>query len=105
MVTFGTDLDNPSFADVATAMGLHGQRVERPDDLGDALRAAFAHPGPALVEVMTARNELAIPPAITAQQVKGFSLYAIRTVMSGKGDELVDLARTNVLRRLPFVRD
>jgi pyruvate dehydrogenase (quinone) len=99
-VNFGTQLDNPSFADVANAMGIHGQRVEKPDDLEGALRAAFDHDGPALVDVVTAQQELSIPPAITAQQVKGFTLYAIRTILSGRGDELVDLADTNVFRRL-----
>jgi pyruvate dehydrogenase (quinone) len=99
-VNFGTQLDNPSFADVANAMGIHGQRVEKPDDLEGALRTAFDHDGPALVDVVTAQQELSIPPAITAQQVKGFTLYAIRTILSGRGDELVDLADTNVFRRL-----
>lgn len=100
VVTFGTDLDNPNFADVATAMGLYGQRVERPNDLEAALRSAFDHPGPALVDVVTARQELAIPPSITAKQVGGFALYALRTIVSGRGDELIDLADTNVFRRL-----
>jgi pyruvate dehydrogenase (quinone) len=100
IVTFATELENPNLAEVARAVGLHGQRVERPDDLEDALREAFAYQGPALVEVLTARQELSIPPAITAEQVKGFTLYAIRTVMSGRGDELVDLADTNLVRRL-----
>jgi pyruvate dehydrogenase (quinone) len=99
-VNYGTGLDNPNFADVANALGIHGQRVEKPDDLEGALRAAFAHDGPALVDVVTARQELSIPPAITAGQVKGFTLYAMRTIMSGRGDELVDLADTNVFRRL-----
>ena len=49
---------------------------------------------------MTARQELSIPPTITAEQVKGFTLYALRTVLSGRGDELVDLADTNLLRRI-----
>ena len=99
-VNYGTGLDNPNFADVANALGIHGQRVEKPDDLEGALRTAFAHDGPALVDVVTARQELSIPPAITAGQVKGFTLYAMRTIMSGRGDELVDLADTNVFRRL-----
>jgi pyruvate dehydrogenase (quinone) len=99
-VTYGTELDNPDFAAVARALGMHGQRVERPDDLEAALRAAFAHDGPALVEVMVARQELSMPPTITYEQVKGFTLYATRTILSGRGDELVDLAGTNVRRRL-----
>ena len=100
LVNYGTDLVNPNFADVANAMGIHGQRVERPDDLPDALAQAFAHDGPALIDVVTARQELAVPPSITAEQAKGFTLYAIRTVLSGRGEELVDLANTNVVRRI-----
>lgn len=100
IVNFGTELDNPNFADVANAIGIHGQRVEAPDDLEAALRNAFAHDGPALVDVVTARQELSIPPTVTAEQAKGFTLYALRTIMSGRADELVDLADTNVFRRL-----
>jgi pyruvate dehydrogenase (quinone) len=99
-VNYGTDLTDPDFAAVAQALGMHGQRVERPDDLAGALRASFDHDGCALVEVMTARHELSLPPAITLEEVKGFALYATRSVLSGRGDELIDLARTNVTRRL-----
>ena len=99
-VNFGTDLDNPNFADLAKAVGLFGQRVEKPNDLEAALRAAFAYDGPALVDVVTAREELIVPPTITVEQAKGFSLFALRTVLSGRGEELIDLADTNVLRRL-----
>jgi pyruvate dehydrogenase (quinone) len=99
-VNFGTDLDNPDFAEVAKSIGLFGQRVEKPHDLEGALKAAFAHDGPALVDVVTAREELLIPPAITLEQAKGFSLFALRTVLSGRGEELIDLADTNVYRKL-----
>ncbi len=95
-VNFGTDLDNPDFAAVATALGMHGQRVEHPDDLAEALRVAFAHDGAALVDVQVARQELALPPTITLEQVKGFTLYATRTILSGRGDELIDLATENL---------
>lgn len=99
-VNFGTDLDNPDFAAVANAIGLFGQRVEKPHDLEAALKAAFAYEGPALVDVVTAREELIIPPTITVEQAKGFSLFALRTILSGRGEELIDLADTNVFRRL-----
>lgn len=95
IVTFGTGLDNPNFADVATALGIKGFRVERSSDLRGAMEEAFAYDGPALIDIVTERQELSMPPAITAEQVGGFALYAIRTVMSGRGDELIDLARTN----------
>jgi len=100
LVTFGTQLENPNFAAVAQALGLHAARVERPDDLAAALAAAFAHDGAALVEVMVARQELSMPPSVTRAQLKGFTLYATRTILSGRGDELLDLANTNVTRRL-----
>jgi pyruvate dehydrogenase (quinone) len=99
IVNYGTELENPDFGAVARALGMHGQRVERPDDLEAALRAAFDHDGPALVEVMVARQELSIPPTITYEQIKGFTLYATRTILSGRGDELIDLASTNIGRR------
>jgi pyruvate dehydrogenase (quinone) len=100
VVNYGTELENPDFAAVAQALGMPGQRVERPDDLEAALRTAFDHDGPALVEVMVTRQELSMPPTITYEQVKGFTLYATRTILSGRGDELVDLADTNIRRRV-----
>jgi pyruvate dehydrogenase (quinone) len=100
IVNFPTELENPNFAAVARALGMHGARVERPDDLEAALRAAFDHDGPALVDVVVARQELSLPPTITYEQIKGFTLYATRTILSGGGDELVDLASTNIRRRL-----
>ncbi|ABK75384.1 ubiquinone-dependent pyruvate dehydrogenase [Mycolicibacterium smegmatis] len=100
IVTFGTDLQNPDFAAVATAMGIHGRKVTEPADLEDVLKEAFAHDGPAVIDVHTARQELSIPPAITIEQAKGFSLYAIRTILAGRSDELLDLITTNVARRI-----
>ena len=100
IVTFGTDLQNPDFAAVASAMGIYARRVTEPADLENALKAAFAHDGPAVIDVHTARQELSIPPAITIEQAKGFSLYAIRTILAGRSDELLDLITTNVARRI-----
>jgi pyruvate dehydrogenase (quinone) len=95
-VTFSTDLKNPSFAKVAEAMGMFGVRVERPEQLRPALQAAFSHKGPALIEVLTHRYELSMPPTITLEEMKGFSLYMLRTVLNGRGDELIELAKTNL---------
>ncbi|MFH7323576.1 ubiquinone-dependent pyruvate dehydrogenase [Aeromicrobium sp. JJY06] len=95
-VNWGTGLRNPDFAEVARAIGMHGARVERSEDLAPALEEAFAHDGPALVNVITERQEVTIPPSVKASQLKGFSLYALRTVMSGRGDEIVDLAKANL---------
>jgi pyruvate dehydrogenase (quinone) len=91
-------LKNPDFGAVARELGLFGRRVERSADLEHVLREAFAHDGPALVDVVTDPMELSLPPKIKAAQMLGFSLYATRAVMSGRGDELVELAKTNLLR-------
>jgi pyruvate dehydrogenase (quinone) len=103
IVNFGTDLDNPSFAAVGQAVGLHGVRIEHPSQLGDGLRTGFAHDGPALIEVMTARQELSIPPHITVAQATGFTLWATRSVLSGRGDEVLEVAKTD-LRELPLAQ-
>ena len=96
IVRFGTDLVDPDFAGIARAAGLFGARVEKASELNDVLRAAFTYDGPALVDVRTARQELALPPKLTYGQIKGFTLYATRTILSGEGSELVELTRTNL---------
>ena len=98
-VETGVDLDNPDFAAMARAMGLHAQRVEDPGELPGALAAMLAHDGPALLDVVTAKHELSMPPTIGAEQIKGFSLWVLRAVMSGRGDAVIDLAKTNLLPR------
>lgn len=95
-VPFATDLQNPDYGKVAEAMGIWGKHVERSKDLPGAVEEFLAHDGPAVLDVVTERAELTIPPTISAEQVKGFSLYALRTVLSGKGSELVDLAKVNL---------
>ena len=95
-VIFGTGLENPSFAELGRAVGLHAVRIERPSELSEGLRTALEHPGAALIEVMIERQELAIPPKITVSQAKGFTLWATRSVLSGLGDEVLEVARTNL---------
>jgi pyruvate dehydrogenase (quinone) len=98
-VESGVDLQNPDFAAMARAMGIHAVRVEDPGELPNAIRDTLAHDGPAVLDVVTAKQELSMPPTITVEQVKGFSLWVLRAVMSGRGDEVLDLARTNLLPR------
>lgn len=99
LLPYGTDLENPDFAKLAESAGILGIRAEDPADVRPALQRAFAHDGPALVDVLVNRQELAMPPSISAAQALGFSLYLLKAVIGGKGDEVVDLARTNFLPR------
>ena len=94
----GVALDNPDFAAMARGAGIFAVRVEDPAELEAAVAQVLAHDGPALLDVVVARQELSMPPKIDGQQVKGFSLYVMRAVMSGRGDSVLDLAKTNLLR-------
>lgn len=94
-VTFATDLENPDFSLMAESMGIKGFRVETSAELPQVMAEFLAHDGPAVLDVVTERQELTIPPAIEFEQAKGFTLYAVRTVLSGRGTELIDLAKAN----------
>ncbi len=93
-----TDLRNPDFAAMANAMGVKGFRIDQSDQLAPVLKEALAHPGPVLVDVITAKQELAMPPKIQIEQAKGFSLFMLRAIMNGRGDEVIELAETNLFR-------
>jgi pyruvate dehydrogenase (quinone) len=95
---FATALHNPDFAKLAGAAGVLGLRVETPEQVRPALVQALAHKGPALVEVLVSRQELSMPPTIKIDQMIGFSLYMFKAVLSGRGDEVIDLATVNLFR-------
>jgi len=97
-IDYGTDLVNPDFAKLAESAHILGIRVEKPEELRPALARALAHDGPALVDVLVNRQELSMPPTINLEQAFGFSLYLIRAVLNGRGDEVIDLATTNLVR-------
>ena len=75
---FGTVLHNPDFARVAEALGMRGIRVEQPNDVEAALKEAFAHDGPALVDCLTNPDEVAVPPKPTLAQGWGFAIAKTR---------------------------
>ena len=95
---FGTELVNPNLAAMADAAGIRGIRIEDPAEVGDGIAAGLAHNGPVLVDAVVNRTELAMPPSITLEMAKGFSLYMVKAIMSGRGDEILDLAKTNLWR-------
>jgi len=95
---FGVDLQNPNFAAMAEAVGIRGIRLEDAADVEQGLAAAFAHDGPVLVDAVVNRTELAMPPSITLEMAKGFTLYMVKAVIGGRADEVIDLAKTNLWR-------
>ena len=98
LLDYGTDLENPNFAQLAQSAGIHGIRVDKATDIRGALEEAFAYNGPVLLDVVVARQELSLPPKITREQATGFGIFALQAVMDGRGQELLDIVKTNVLR-------
>jgi len=98
ILEFRTDLQNPDFAKMAEGAGLLGLTAETPDQVRPMIAQALRHDGPALVEVIVSRQELSMPPTLSIEQMKGFSLFTLKAVLSGRGDEVVDLAKINLFR-------
>jgi len=98
ILEFATDLRNPDFAKIAEGAGLLGLKAESADAVEPLIAEALKHDGPALVEVPVPRQELSLPPSITWEQAKGFSVFMMKAVLAGRGDELIDLAKVNLFR-------
>jgi len=92
------ELKNPNFAAMAEAMGIKGIRVEKPQDLRDAVQDMLAHDGPVLLDVVSARQELVMPPTVTLDEIHKFGLFTLKAVLDGRAGELIDLARTSLQR-------
>lgn len=90
-----TDMVNPDFALIATAMGFRGITVNEPDDLEDSLRDAFNTPGPVLINVFTNPDSLAMPPKIEFDQMKGYATTMSKLILGGKMDEVLDTVKAN----------
>ena len=98
ILTHATSLIDTDFSKLAEGAGILGLRAERPEHVKPMLNQAIEHDGPALVDVVVNRQELLIPPSINLEQISGFTLYMIKAVLNGRGDEIVDLAKTNLFR-------
>ena len=95
---FGTEFKNPNFAAMAEAVGVRGIRLEDPSEVEAGIATALAHNGPVLIDAVVNRTELAMPPSVTMEMAKGFTLYMVKAVISGRTDEVIDLARSNLWR-------
>jgi pyruvate dehydrogenase (quinone) len=93
---WGTEMHNPDFSAVAKAIGFYAERVERKSDIAPAIERAFAHPGPALLDITTDPNALSAPPKATFEEARGFALAMTRMVMDHRGDQVFELAKDNI---------
>ena len=97
-IDFGTGFKNPNFAAMAEGAGIRGIRLEDPSQVDAGICAALAHHGPVVIDAVVNRTELAMPPSITTEMAEGFTLYMVKAIMNGKGDEVIDLAKSNLWR-------
>ena len=97
---FETDHASVDYAAIARAAGIHAVRIEHPKDIRAGLDDALAHPGPALVDLVTDPNALSMPPHISGAQVAGFALAATKIVLPGGVGRMLEMARSN-LRNIP----
>jgi pyruvate dehydrogenase (quinone) len=98
ILDYGTDLVNPDFSKLAEAVGILGLRAESPEQVRPMLIQALSHNGPALIDAVVNRQELSMPPSITLEEMKGFTLFMMKAVLNGRADEVLDLAKTNLFR-------
>ncbi len=93
---WGTDVKNPDFGALARAAGLHGERVEKAEDIRPAIQRAFDHPGPALIDFVTDPRALAVPPHTTIEEIKGFALATGKLVFGGEFAEVAGQVKSNI---------
>jgi pyruvate dehydrogenase (quinone) len=89
---FGIDLEPIDFVQVATACGVAGFHVERPDQVEATLRQALDTPGPALVEAVVDPLEPPLPGHISMEQAR----HVAAAILRGEPDSWKILK--NVLR-------
>lgn len=91
-----TNMQNPDFAAVAVAMGMKGYTVNDPKNLEQTLKEAFELDGPALINIKTDPNALAMPPKIEFDQMKGFATSLTKLMLNGRFSEVIDTAKSNI---------
>jgi len=81
---FGTRLHDTDLAAIARATGMHAIRVEKGDDLDEAVRTALACPGPVLLDVVTNPEEIALPPKVKLAQAWGFAIAKVTETLESR---------------------
>lgn len=90
-----TDIVNPDFDAVAKSVGMQGYKVTRPEDVMPTLVRAFGTPGPALIDIHTDPNALALPPKIEWGQMMGFAKSMTKLMVNGHSQEVIDTINSN----------
>lgn len=95
-VNWQTEMINPPFDKLAELFNIRGYELKDPKKVESTLAEFFAHKGPALINVYTDPNALAMPPHIALSQMKGFATSMIKKVGLGKFDEIAETVKSNI---------
>jgi pyruvate dehydrogenase (quinone) len=95
-IDWQTDMVNPDFVKLAEAMNIAAWEAKEPKDVESALINGFKHKGPAIINIFTDPNALAMPPTLNFEQVKGFAQSMAKLMVNGKFAEIVDTTKSNV---------
>lgn len=81
---FGTKLDNPDLAAVASALGLESRRVERAEDVRGALDWALGQGAPVLLDIVTNPDEISVPPRVGMSDAWGFAIAKVTETLESR---------------------
>jgi pyruvate dehydrogenase (quinone) len=91
-----TDMVNPDFVKLAESMNISAWEAKESQDVEEALSNGFKHEGPAIINIFTDPNALAMPPSLNLDQVKGFAQSMGRMMVNGKFAEIVDTTKSEL---------
>ncbi len=91
-----TELKNPDFKAVAEAMGIKAWDVQDSVNVPNVLKEAFLSDGPALINIHTDPDALAMPPKVKFEQVEGFVKAMGKLMINGRAAEVVSQAKSNL---------
>jgi pyruvate dehydrogenase (quinone) len=91
-----TDMLNPDFVKLAEAMNIAAWEAKESKDVEAALKNGFKHKGPAIINIFTDPNALAMPPSVNFEQVKGFAASMSKMMLNGKFAEIVDTTKSDL---------
>lgn len=95
-IDWQTDMVNPAFVKLAEAMNIAAWEAKESKDVQTALSNGFKHDGPAIINIFTDPNALAMPPSINFDQVKGFAQSMAKLMLNGKFAEIVDTSKSEL---------
>lgn len=95
-IDWQTDMVNPDFVKLAESMNIAAWEAKESKDVEQALSNGFKHNGPAIINIFTDSNALAMPPSINFDQVKGFAQSMGKLMMNGKFAEIVDTTKSEL---------